>query len=77
MNEEKNIIYCSRCGAEMSDNSRYCMKCGNLNYNHEANKGMRPFIENQADETYQVGSGKLAFQNSNDTSVHTMVGNNS
>ena len=76
MNEEKNTIYCSRCGAEMSDNSRYCMKCGNLNYNHDANEGMRPFIENPANETYQVGSGKFAVQNSNDTSVHTMIGNN-
>ena len=44
MNESKDkgyIIYCSRCGAEMNSNSRYCMKCGNLNYNHSANANMK------------------------------------
>ena len=74
MNEEKNVIYCSRCGAEMNDNSRYCMKCGNLNYNHDANKEMRPFISIEEKGTYQVGSGKFAVQN-NDMAVQTSIGN--
>ena len=44
MNDDGGFtIYCSRCGAEMSSNSRYCMKCGNLNYDHEANKNMRRY----------------------------------
>ena len=37
MDEKENIIYCSRCGAEMPANSRYCMKCGNLNEHHPDN----------------------------------------
>ena len=37
MDEKENVIYCSRCGSEMSANSRYCMKCGNLNENHPDN----------------------------------------
>ena len=45
MNTDENvpIVYCSRCGAEMKSNSRYCMKCGNLNYEHGANEQMRKY----------------------------------
>ncbi len=74
--KEDNIVYCSRCGAEMKENSRYCMKCGNLNYEHESNEGMRPFLKNQSTETYQVGSGKFAVSDSNKTNVYTSIGNN-
>lgn len=40
-----NIIRCSRCGAEMKSDVRYCMKCGNLNYSHPDNVSMRPYIK--------------------------------
>lgn len=53
-----NVIYCSRCGAEMKADSRYCMKCGNLNANHEANRNMAPYVQNQSN-TYQVGGGAV------------------
>lgn len=45
--EEKkvDIIRCSRCGAEMKSDARYCMKCGNLNYSHPDNVSMRPYIK--------------------------------
>ena len=56
MNDEGHEIFCSRCGAEMNSNSRYCMKCGYLNPEHEANKGMQPYIQNQVN-TYSVGVG--------------------
>lgn len=51
------ITYCSRCGAEMYSNSRYCMKCGNLNPDHPDNKGMIKYIEKKG-EGYTVGSGQ-------------------
>ena len=71
-NDDKGYtIYCSRCGAEMNSNSRYCMKCGNLNSDHEANQSMKPYIKDNA-EAYQVGSGILM----GDTGVKTTIGNN-
>ena len=73
-------IYCSKCGAEMNSNSRYCMKCGNLNYEHEANKNMRRFMPKRR-KKYQVGSG-MHFSNPDTSnnkdlrmSVSTRTGN--
>lgn len=53
-----NIIYCPRCGSEMKSNARYCMKCGNLNYNHEANQNMKKIMGDQINEvtSYQMGA---------------------
>ena len=49
MNDEQgSTIYCSRCGAEMKSTSRYCMKCGNLNYDHEDNKDYVYVIDNDS-----------------------------
>ena len=53
---DNNIIYCGRCGAEMKADARYCMKCGNLNPNHEANKSMMQYVPHQS-STYQIGGG--------------------
>ena len=79
-NDEGYTIYCSKCGAEMNSNSRYCMKCGNLNYDHEANKGMRRFMPKKR-KKYQVGSG-MHFSNAETSnnknlrmSVSTKTGN--
>ena len=61
MNENKDndtIIYCSRCGAEMKSSSRYCMKCGNLNYDHEANKDLKHIQPKEEKNIYQIGSGE-------------------
>lgn len=57
-NQQGYVFNCSRCGAEMNSNSRYCMKCGNLNYNHEANQSMRKFMNKEENQfvTYHVGS---------------------
>lgn len=59
MDDNEYKIYCANCGAEMSSNSRYCMKCGTLNYNHEANKNMKEFMPKDIKNSYQVGSGKF------------------
>lgn len=75
MEKERNIIYCSRCGAEMDRNSRYCMKCGNLNYDHDSNESMRPFIDGKGSKTYQVGAGQLVSQDVDET-LHISIGNN-
>ena len=49
-------IYCSRCGSEMKNNSRYCMKCGNLNMDHPDNKGMVKYVkDNKGDYSYSSG----------------------
>lgn len=59
MNENRdlsNIIYCSKCGAEMRNTSRYCMKCGNLNYSHPDNESMKQYAwQNIAQGTYISG----------------------
>lgn len=57
-NDNDTIIYCSRCGAEMKSSSRYCMKCGNLNYDHEANKDLKRIQPKEERRVYQVGSGE-------------------
>ena len=67
-------IYCSRCGAEMNSNSRYCMKCGNLNTDHEANESMKPYIKD-VENSYQVGSGNLMNTNELQTSIGNNTGN--
>lgn len=36
-----DIIFCAKCGSEMKKNARYCMKCGNLNYDHPDNEHMK------------------------------------
>ena len=67
-------IYCSRCGAEMKNTSRYCMKCGNLNYNHPDNKSMQKFIDKDS-TTYQIGGGQV-LGNKNRDQINSVVANN-
>lgn len=74
-NEQKNnselsgskgyITYCPRCGAETYSNSRYCMKCGNLNPEHPSNKNMLKYIEKKGGEGYRVGSGQSLVKKEN------------
>ena len=57
--QPEQMIYCPRCGSEMKSNARYCMKCGNLNYNHEANQSMKEIMGDEAINqatTYQIGA---------------------
>lgn len=42
--ESVETLHCARCGAEMRQGARYCMKCGNLNYDHQENKGMKQSV---------------------------------
>ena len=56
--DEGYTIYCSRCGAPMKSTARYCMKCGNLNYDHPDNQKMREYAPDE-NRKYEVGSGKI------------------
>lgn len=50
-------MVCPRCGAEMSPEQRYCMKCGALNYDHPDNQDMKRYITDseleKANQEYQ------------------------
>ena len=74
MDEKENIIYCSRCGAEMAANSRYCMKCGNLNEHHpDNNKYSKILKKTNVENNYQIGSGKQIFNTSKNKSGVNIV----
>ena len=71
------FVYCSRCGEEMSRKARYCMKCGNLNYEHPDNKKMEKFADKNPKGIYQIGEGKTIKTNTikDGFSVPTNTGN--
>lgn len=79
MDNKDETIYCSRCGSEMKASSRYCMKCGNLNYDHPDNVTMKKLLgKDQVADSYQVGSGKFILGNvgSNSNNVVQSIANN-
>ncbi len=78
MNVDDNapVVYCSRCGAEMKSNSRYCMKCGNLNYDHSANQDMRKYIKEENKKSYEVGSGNFIVNDNGSNNVQVSIANN-
>lgn len=76
MNNNDNIIYCSRCGAEMRADARYCMKCGNLNYDHPDNVKMQKIIGKNKITSYSVGSGNFILGNKDSSQVTQSIANN-
>ncbi|MBE6157880.1 MAG: hypothetical protein E7160_03710 [Firmicutes bacterium] len=40
----KEYRLCSKCGASMEANKRYCIKCGALNYEHPDNQYMKKYV---------------------------------
>jgi len=76
MNQDYKI-YCPKCGSEMNSNSRYCMKCGFLNANNEANQNMQAYIPTVQNTSYQIGSGQVINQNPNQitTAIASNTGN--
>lgn len=75
-NSNDNIIFCSRCGAEMRADSRYCMKCGNLNYDHPDNARMQKFLDSNQTTSYEVGSGNFILGNKDSSQVTQSIANN-
>ena len=73
MNQD-NKIYCPRCGSEMNSNSRYCMKCGFLNAENEANQNMKEYIPKVENNNYQIGSGQII--NQDNKGVTTAIASN-
>lgn len=66
-----DVIYCNRCGAPMKKTQRYCMKCGNLNYDHPDNRSMRVYAtgttgEGGQQQPYVVGENNLTSAIGND-----------
>ena len=49
------IIKCARCGADMKKSARYCMKCGNLNYDNQENEFMKQYAINNIKKDYVGG----------------------
>lgn len=41
--DSAEVIYCPKCGDPMKKDSRYCLKCGNLNYAHPENAKMKNY----------------------------------
>ena len=76
MNEEQNnMMTCPKCGEAMRVDARYCMKCGYLNSNNEANKNIQKYINKGNSSnvtTYHVSNGEMKVAN---MSVSTNVGN--
>lgn len=52
ISDKEYMIRCSRCGSEMKNTARYCLKCGNLNMNHPSNKNMKKFYKNRKEEFF-------------------------
>lgn len=79
MNQDNGYqILCPRCGSPMNSNSRYCMKCGYLNPNNQANQNMQQYIPTTQVNSYQVGSGQNIVQNpiTNNSQVTTSIASN-
>lgn len=57
-------IYCSRCGSEMKNTSRCCMKCGNINPDHPSNKNVVKYFKD--DQSDNIGFNKGNYINSTD-----------
>ena len=74
MNNDENITYCSRCGSPMNINSRYCMKCGNLNETHpDNNKYSKILKKTNQNNSYQIGSGRKLFNKTDNKSGMSYV----
>lgn len=67
MNEKdaEYMVYCSRCGSEMKNTSRYCMKCGNLNPDHPLNKEYGKIL-NKTNKKQFIKKGLFSVVNTNE-----------
>lgn len=54
-----NILICSKCGSEMKKESRYCMKCGNLNYLHPDNESMKQYAWQSIKQGHFISGANL------------------
>lgn len=54
-----NVLICSKCGSEMKKESRYCMKCGNLNYAHPDNESMKQYAWQNIKQGYFISGANV------------------
>lgn len=59
VNTNPNILICSKCGSEMKKESRYCMKCGNLNYAHPDNESMKQYAWQSIKQGHFISGANL------------------
>lgn len=72
-----NYIYCSKCGAPMKEDARYCMKCGTLNYDHPDNQYMKKYMDKTNDKnknnnkffSEEIPASEIVNDSSNDVVV--------
>ena len=73
--QEDRIIFCVKCGAEMKMSSRYCMKCGALNYDHPLNASMREYVKEDkggSEEYISLSNGSIKPQSHKTCCVVTL-----
>ena len=55
-----SVILCPKCGSEMKKDSRYCMKCGQLNYAHPDNESMKQYAWQSIKEGNYVSGANMS-----------------
>lgn len=53
------MMLCPKCGSEMKKDSRYCMKCGQLNYAHPDNESMKQYAWQSIKEGNYVSGANM------------------
>lgn len=56
-NDNEYTVFCPKCGNEMKNTSRYCMKCGYLNINHPNNKNVTKYFEDKGNTIVRNSNG--------------------
>ena len=54
-----DVLVCSKCGSDMKKESRYCMKCGNLNYLHPDNESMKQYAWQNIKQGHFISGANL------------------
>lgn len=62
-NDGEYTIFCPKCGNEMKNTSRYCMKCGHLNIDHPDNKNVSKYFEDSGNTIVNNYNGKYIMTN--------------
>ena len=62
-NDGEYTIFCPKCGNEMKNTSRYCMKCGYLNIDHPNNKNVSKYFEDSENTIVNNYNGKYIMTN--------------
>ena len=63
--ELSGVTNCPKCGSEMKFTDRYCMHCGYINYDNEANKNLAKYEKVAKKELKKEGKGSGEFINYN------------